>query len=77
MYTKDLSELIYTSDKQEDFIFNLRIHHSIFNQSLKTGAVYLGKYIFTDESIQGARECNMSIVEVLNLLEKDRLEEKN
>lgn len=76
MYTKDLSKLIYSSDKQEDFIFNLRIHYSIFNRSIRTGAVYLGKYIFTDKPVQGAKECNMTMVDVLNLLEKDRLEER-
>jgi len=60
MYTKDFSELIYSSHIQEDFIFKLRIHHSIFTNSLKTGAIYLDKYIFTDKPIVGVKESNMS-----------------
>lgn len=60
MYTKDFSQLIYSSHIQEDFIFKLRIHHSTFSNSLKTGGIYLGKYIFTDKPVLGAKESNMS-----------------
>lgn len=74
MYTKDFSELIYSSDVQEDFIFKLRIHHSIFSKSLKTGAYYLDKYVFTDKPVVGAREINMSATDVGIMLDKDRLE---
>jgi hypothetical protein len=74
MYTKDLSELIYSSDVQEDFIFKLRVHHSIFSKSLKTGAYYLDKYVFTDKPLVGARETNMSATDVCSMLDKDRLE---
>lgn len=76
MYTKDLTKLIYSSDNQEDFIFNLKIHHSIFSRSIKTGAIYLGKYVFTDKPVLGAKECNMTKTDILAILEKDRLEEK-
>lgn len=74
MYTKDLSELIYSSNVQEDFIFKLKVHHSIFSNSLKTGAVYLGKYVFTDKPIIGAKESNMSETDINFMLDKDRLE---
>lgn len=74
MYTKDLSELIYSSEVQEDFIFKLRIHHNIFSNSLKTGAYYLGKYIFTDKPIVGARESNMTETAINTMLDKDRVE---
>jgi hypothetical protein len=77
MYTKDLSELIYYSDVQEDFIFKLRIHHTIFTRSLKTGTYYLDKYVFTDKPILGAKENNYSIVEINKILDKDRLEIQN
>lgn len=76
MYTKDLTKLIYTSENQEEFIFKLNIHHSIFSRSVKTGEVYLGKYVFKDQPILEAKECNMTVSEVLAMLEKDRLEEK-
>jgi hypothetical protein len=72
MYTKDLSLLIYSSDKQEDFIFKLGIHHSIFNRSITKGETYLNKYIFTDQLIKGAEISNMSEAEVFVLLEEDR-----
>jgi hypothetical protein len=74
MYTKDLKELIYSSDVQEDFIFKLRIHHTIFSKSLKTGASYLDKYVFTDKPYAGARETNMSEADVRIMLDNDRLE---
>lgn len=76
MYTKDFSVLIYSSNIQEDFIFKLRIHHSIFTNSLKSGSVYLGKYVFTDQPVEGATVSNLSETELLAVLEKDRLEAK-
>jgi hypothetical protein len=77
MYTKDLSELIYYSDVQEDFIFKLRIHHTIFTKSLKTGTYYLDKYVFTDKPIVNAKENNYSLAEINKMLDKDRLEVQN
>lgn len=74
MYTKDFKELVYSSDVQEDFIFKLRIHHSIFSKSLKTGASYLDKYVFTDKPCVEARETNMSETDVSVMLDNDRLE---
>jgi len=74
MYTKDFAELIYSSDVQEDFIFKLRIHHSMFSKSLKAGAYYLDKYVFTDKPVVGARESNTSVTDIGIMLDKDRLE---
>lgn len=76
MYTKDLSKLMYFSDTQEDFIFKLKIHHSIFTDSLRSGSVYLGKYVFTDQPVEGATVSNLSETELLAILESDRLEVK-
>lgn len=77
MYTKDFSNLIYYSHVQEDFIFKLKIHHNIFSNSLKKGGIYLGKDIFYDKPIVGAKENNMSVEDINIMLDKDRLEEKN
>ena len=74
MYTKDLSQLIYSSNIQEDFIFKLKIHYSFFSNSLKTGAVYLGKYVFTNKPVVGAKESNMSEADINFILDKDRSE---
>lgn len=77
MYTKDFSKLIYSSHIQEDFIFKLKIHHTIFTNSLKKGTLYLGKYIFSDKPIVGIKESNMTEEEINIMLNKDRLEEKD
>lgn len=77
MYTKDFSELVHSSDIQEDFIFKLGIHHTLFSKSLKTGAYYLDKYVFTDKPILGVIEHNYSLDEINQMLSKDRLEEKS
>ena len=74
MYTKDFSELIYSSDIQEDFIFKLKIHHTSFSKCLSTGVPYLDKYVFSNVPVSGAINKNMSISEVQTLLGKDRLE---
>lgn len=76
MYTEDKSQLIFYSDKQEDFIFRLGIHHSIFKRSVSNDAVYLGKYIFTDYLIEGVKSANLTEAEVFMMLEKDRIAEK-
>lgn len=72
MYTKDFSKLIYSSYIQEDFIFKLKIHHSIINNN----SVYLDKYVFTNQPVEGAQNYNLSIEEVITMLDKERLEEK-
>ena len=76
MYTKNFYELIYSSDIQEDFIFKLKIHHNIFSKSIKSGTIYLDKYIFTDQPVEGAKICNISEGDIIAMLEKDRLEVK-
>lgn len=73
MYTKEKNELIYWSDTQEDFIFKLGIHHSIFSNSLKTGKVYLDKYIFKDKLIEGVKFNEKSELEIKNMLDEERL----
>jgi len=74
MYTKDFSKLIYSSYIQEDFIFKLKIHHSIINNN----SVYLDKYVFTHQPVfsETAQNCNLSIEDVIIMLDKERLEEK-
>ena len=56
-----MSQLIYFSNIQEDFIFKLKIHYSFF---FLTGAVYLGKYVFTNKPVVGAKESNMSEADI-------------
>lgn len=75
MYTKGFSKLIYSSYIQEDFIFKLKIHHSIISRSIKTNSIYLGKYVFRDQPIEGVEECLMKLEDVVTMLDKERLEE--
>lgn len=77
MYTKDLSELVYFSNVQEDFIFKLGIHHSIFSKSLRTGSHYLDKYVFSDKPVIHAKENNMPLRDINSMLNKDRLNIQN
>ena len=76
MYTKDLSTLIFFSDTQEDFVYKLNIHYNTFTKSIKTGYIYLNKYVFKDKFIKGAKYNNMSIKDINIMLNKDRLKEK-
>jgi len=64
MYNADFSKLIYSSDTQEDFIFNLKIHHSIFTRSISTGSLYLDKYVFTNQPVEGSKPSNLNIEDV-------------
>lgn len=77
MYTKDLSELVCFSNVQEDFIFKLGIHHSIFSKSLSTGSYYLDKYVFRNKPVLYAKENNMSVRDINSMLNKDRLNIQN
>jgi hypothetical protein len=74
MYTKDLSQLIYSSDVKEDFIFKLGIHHSIISKSLNKGEYYLNKYIFMDKPILNAEDKNLSLEDINNILDQDRID---
>jgi len=80
MYTKDYKKLIYYSDNQEDFIFNFNIHYTTIKDSIKTGKLYLNKYIFTDIPILNTYNFNnenISIEEIKTMLDKDRTDYKS
>ena len=72
MYTKDFSKLIYWSPIQEDFIFKLKIHHSIINNN----SIYLNKYVFSNQLIEKVENSYMNLEDIITMLEKDRLEVK-
>jgi hypothetical protein len=73
MYNRDKSILYYSSMQQKDFITNLNIHYVTFNKHLKKGTYYLGKYLFTREPTLNAKISNISIKDLVLLLEKDRV----
>ena len=74
MYTKDLSELIYYSNVQEDYTLKLGIHYTTFKNCLKTGKAYLDKYIFTAKPILDSKNSCMKEEKLNSILIKDRLE---
>lgn len=73
MYNRDLSILYYSSTKQIDFIRELGIHHSTFTKHLNNGTFYLSKYVFTKEFVETAQKVDLSLFDLLNMLEKDRV----
>lgn len=77
LYTKDYSKLIYYSEIQEDFIYKLHVHYNTFSKYLDTNAFYLDKYAFTSKPVGNAHIINMSLVEINDMLDKDRLEMSN
>ena len=77
LYTKDYSRLIYYSEIQEDFIYKLHVHYSTFSKYLDTNTFYLEKYAFTSKPVANALITNMSLVEINNMLDNDRLEMNN
>ncbi len=73
MYNRDYSILYYSSDKQIDFIRKLGIQHSTFTKHLNNKTFYLGKYVFSNKLIDTAQNYDLSIFDLLNILEKDRV----
>lgn len=73
MYNRDLSILYYSSTKQIDFVRKLGIHHTTFTKHLNNGTFYLGKYVFTKEFVETAQKVDLSMFDLLNMLEKDRV----
>lgn len=73
MYNRDYSILYYSSDKQIDFIRKLGIQHSTFTKHLNNKTFYLGKYVFSNKLIDTAQNYDLSMFDLLNILEKDRV----
>jgi hypothetical protein len=69
MYNRDMTILYFFSTQQIDFIRKLNIHHTTFTKHLEKGTYYLGKYLFSRETVLTAKVKNMSDL----MLEKDRV----
>lgn len=59
--------------QQKDFINNFNIHYVTFNKHLNNGTYYLGKYSFSREPVLTAKVKEMSDLELVSMLEKDRV----
>lgn len=73
MYNRDQSILYYYTTQQKDFISKLNISHFTFTKHLTNGTYYLGKYLFTRERNNTARESHMTLPEIALMLERDRI----
>ncbi len=73
MYNRDKSILYYSTTQQKDFISKLSISHFSFTKHLTKGTYYLGKYLFTRESNNTARQSQMTLPEIALMLKRDRV----
>ena len=73
MYNRDKSILYYSTTQQKDFISKLNISHFTFTKHLTKGTYYLGKYLFSRESNNTARQSNMTLPEIALMLKRDRV----
>lgn len=73
MYNRDKSILYYSSTQQIDFIKLLGLHHTTFTKHLTNGTYYLGKYLFSREVNSDATVMDMSIQDLITMLNKDRI----
>jgi len=73
MYNRDKTVLYYYSTQQKDFVKNLNIHFETFKKHLANETYYLGKYSFTREWISTAKVLNIPLVNLVLMLQKDRI----
>ena len=52
----------------------LNLHHTTFTKHLANGTYYLGKYLFTRDLVDTAVVVNMTLPELTNMLNKDRVQ---
>jgi hypothetical protein len=73
MYNRDKSILYYYTTQQKDFISKLSVSHSTFTKHLTKGTYYLGKYLFTRENNNRAKQSLMTLPEIALMLKRDRV----
>jgi len=73
MYNRDMTILYFSSTKQIDFIRKLNVHPITFSKHLENGTFYLGKYLFSRVPVLTAKVKDMSDVDLVLMLEKDRV----
>ena len=73
MYNRDKSILYYSSTQQLDFINKLNIAHTTFTKHSNNGTYYLGKYFFSRELVNTAKNLDMTLSDLSLQLQKDRI----
>lgn len=72
MYNKDKTVLIYVANSFRDLYLNFDIRHFSIIDSVRTGSLYLGKYVFSSVPILTAEPGNLSEEEIKSKLKEDR-----
>lgn len=73
MYNRDKSILYYSTRQQKDFISKLSVSHLTFTKHLSKGTYYLGKYLFTRERNDAAKQSHLTLAEIALMLKRDRV----
>lgn len=73
IYNRDGSICYFSSTKQIDFVINLGINHTTFTKHRDNGTYYLGKYLFTQDELVGATFADITVSQVRNMLNIDRI----
>ena len=73
MYNRDKRYYIIIQCNKKILLENLNIHYVTFNKHLNNGTYYLGKYLFYREPVLTAKVKYMSDLDLVLMLEKDRI----
>lgn len=72
LYNRDKSILYFVSNKK-DYVERLGIHYATLEKKMEKGLYYLGKYLLTTtQPTPGVKRKNMSIEDVILMLDKDK-----
>jgi hypothetical protein len=72
LYNRDKSILYYCTANQREFLENINLHYMTFKKHLTKGTYYLRKFLFTRYLVPTAKFQNLSLYELVLMLEKDR-----
>jgi hypothetical protein len=73
VYNRNGTICYYQSNKQNEYINSLGVHKITINKHLINGTYYLGKYIFSFDILPGAKHYNLTVEELRNIFEIDRI----
>lgn len=73
IYNRDGSICYFSTEKQIDFVRGLGINHTTFTKHRDNGTYYLGKYLFTQNELVGGKYSDITLDEVCNIIQIDRV----
>nr|ATI20540.1 hypothetical protein [Juglanconis juglandina] len=72
MYNADKTVLIFSSNSFKDLYLKFGVWHQAIINAIRTGSLYLGKYIITTVPILTAKSGNFSEEDIIAMLAEDR-----